>query len=396
MEHIFSVKDINRYIKVFLESNRDLQGILIRGEVSNCKYHSSGHLYFTLKDENSQMQAVMWRDRVKEQDFKIADGSKIIAEGNIALYEKGGYYQFNLYSYKDDGIGNLYVAFEELKRKLAQEGLFDEEYKLELPPSPRKIALITSITGAVVHDFLTVTKRRNKSAKVVVIPTPMQGTEALPHIISSIERAQKLEEVDLIVLARGGGSFEDLNLFNSEALARAIFAAKKPIISAIGHETDVTISDFVADKRAATPSVAAELASANMQNAGEYIKELYKRILKDVTHIFNERDWLLKNITEKRVIKEPISTIFTPKEQNIDNVVDSILYLYEKRIAQREKRLELAVSKIEALNPLKVMERGFTYITDDEGKMLKSAKTAQKKDDYTINFADGAIKAKKV
>ena len=396
MEHIFSVKDINRYIKVFLESNRDLQGILIRGEVSNCKYHSSGHLYFTLKDENSQMQAVMWRDRVKEQDFKIADGSKIIAEGNIALYEKGGYYQFNLYSYKDDGIGNLYVAFEELKRKLAQEGLFDEEYKLELPPSPRKIALITSITGAVVHDFLTVTKRRNKSAKVVVIPTPMQGTEALPHIISSIERAQKLEEVDLIVLARGGGSFEDLNVFNSETLARAIFAAKKPIISAIGHETDVTISDFVADKRAATPSVAAELASANMQNAGEYIKELYKRILKDVTHIFNERDWLLKNITEKRVIKEPISTIFTPKEQNIDNVVDSILYLYEKRTAQREKRLELAVSKIEALNPLKVMERGFTYITDEEGKMLKSAKIAQKKDDYTINFADGTIKAKKV
>jgi len=395
MEHIFSVRDINKYIKVALESNRDLQGIFIRGEVSNCKYHSSGHLYFTLKDGDSQIPAVMWRERVQSQMFKIADGSKIIAEGSVAVYERGGSYQFNLYSYTDDGVGNLYLAFEELKTRLMAEGLFETAAKKEIPSSAKKIALITSETGSVVHDFITVTKRRNAHAKVVIIPTPMQGMDAAPHIINSINAAHDIDDVDLIILARGGGSFEDLNVFNSEAVARAIFKSTLPIISAIGHETDVTIADFVADLRAATPSVAAELASPNMSNAKEYLKSVYGKIIRSIFYKFDEASLKLNNVNDKRVLKNPLSVLLHPKEQAVDATVDRIKYAASSLLLRQTKKYELTNTKISVLNPLAVMERGFTYITDNNGNIIKRAKSTDGVNNFIINFSDGKISVKK-
>ncbi|HOF89223.1 MAG TPA: exodeoxyribonuclease VII large subunit, partial [Armatimonadota bacterium] len=251
--HIFTVRELTRYVKTLLERERALQGAVVRGEISNCKLYSSGHLYFTLKDEMSELRCVMWRERVQALGFRPEEGMRVLAEGSVTVYERAGQYQLNVYTLTDDGVGNLYLAFEQLKKKLEAAGLFDESRKRPLPVVPKRIALCTSPTGAVMHDFITIAARRWPGSRIVLVPTPVQGVTAPPGIVHSLQLAARIPDADVIVLARGGGSFEELSCFNDERVARAIAASPLPVVSAVGHETDYTIADFVADHRAPTP-----------------------------------------------------------------------------------------------------------------------------------------------
>ena len=389
---VFTVGQINRYIKNMMEHDVILSSLLVRGEISNFKAHTSGHFYFTLKDAVGAIACVMFRTDAQELPFFPENGMQVVICGHISLYEKTGQYQLYAEFMEPMGVGMLQIAFEQLKDKLAAEGLFDAAYKREIPQNPSCIAIITSPVGAAVQDILQIAKRRDPSVKLVIFPTLVQGENAAEDIVHSLHLVNKWGKADVIILGRGGGSVEDLWCFNEEIVARAIFASETPVISAVGHETDFTIADFVSDLRASTPSAAAELATTPMTERKEEIEKLYLRLERDMDALLTENRRRLEFLKNRPVLARPL-----------ERFQQSMIYLEEQeRRLTREltrylgkvaSRLLAAESRLESVSPLSVMKRGFLMAKTREGKLLTSIEHIKIGDLLHLELEDGLLLA---
>lgn len=386
---IVSVKQLNNYIKLLIEGDEKLNSLYLKGEISNFTNHyKSGHFYLTIKDEESAIRAVMFKGSASKLKFMPKDGMKIIALGRVSVFPRDGQYQFYIDSLVPDGLGDLNLAFEQLKEKLAAEGLFDEKRKKPIPNIPASVGVITSPTGAAVRDIINVLKRRHPIAKVYLIPVLVQGEGAPPTIIEAIKYFNEKRPVDVIISGRGGGSLEELWAFNDEGVARAISASKIPIISAVGHETDFTISDFVADLRAPTPSAAAELAvpdkselSAKFSNVSERLCLLLKKDLKSM----NDR---LLRFSSSPVLLNPMRSV-DEKKLYFDFVMRNLLNSAENIKNRKKEAFSCLCAKLDALSPLSVLVRGFCMASDEGGKVLKSVKDIEKNKNINLSMADG-------
>ena len=409
-----SIGAITRYLKAKFDQDANLQRVYLKGEISNFKAHTSGHFYFSLKDETSKINAIMFRSNAGKISFKPSDGMKVLVSGRISVYEASGGYQIYVDEMEEDGIGNLYEAFEKLKQKLSSEGLFDEKHKLPIPKYPKRIGVITASTGAAIRDILTTIKRRYPICEVILFPTLVQGEGAKESIVSNILRANDYD-LDLLIVGRGGGSIEDLWAFNEEVVARAIFDSKIPIISAVGHEIDFTISDFVADLRAPTPTAAAELAVPNLSDVVKYIDGLVIRLNESINKKVKFQRLYLDSIKNSFVIKNPM-ILFDNKKQNLDLLVEKINGLIIKNIDNKKEKMDMIkksyvivnptflykdvrakllniTNKLELLNPLGILSRGYS-ITTNNGVSVKSVFEVKKDDILKIRVTDGVIDAK--
>lgn len=385
------VSQLNGYIKRILQSDPLLGNVSVIGEVSNLKHHGSGHIYFTLKDETSKINCFLGVDMLKDLHFELAEGMEITATGYIYLYERGGTYSLNIRDIQVEGTGNLSVAFEKLKEKLAKEGLFDEKQKKALTFFPRNIAVITSETGAAVKDIVKIVKNRNNIVNVLIFPVLVQGPNAAGEISAAIYKVNEFyPQVDTIIIGRGGGSMEELWAFNEEIVARSIFASKIPIISAVGHEIDFTISDFVADKRAETPTAAAQMAVPNINELKEYVftvKEAIYRLLENKIRycemsVAQHNVKALKSGLTERIANAIYKSNTIKKE--MENKVRSIINEYNNTI-------EMSKQMLESLNPKDILRRGYVVVTDKEGTIRSSVKYFNRGDKLAASFIDGVI-----
>ena len=387
---VFSVGQINRYIKNLLENDFILNSLLVQGEISNFKAHSSGHWYFTLKDAQGAISCVIFRQDAVNIPFEPENGMQVILAGHISLYEKTGQYQFYGEFLQPVGMGALQIAFEQMKEKLAAEGLFDADFKRELPEHVETIAVITSPTGAAVRDIIQIAKRRDPRVRIAVFPTLVQGEFAAEDIVKSLKLANDWGKADIIILGRGGGSMEDLWAFNEEIVARAIFASEVPVISAVGHETDFTIADFVSDMRAPTPSAAAELATVQLERIQADVEELTVRLTRDVQAVLTTSRRRLDFLKERPVLKRPLERIQRTQ-----------IYLEEKeRLLLREtlrklekNHMELAAAgaRLEAVSPFSIMKRGYAMAMDEKGKPLTSVAAAEVGKTMQVRMKDGVL-----
>ncbi len=388
---IVSVWEVNQYVSRLIEEDYTLGDLWLQGEVSNCKYHHSGHVYFTIKDAKASIQAVMFERDARRLSFRLEEGMKIYARVRVTLYEKTGAYQAYVFDVEKQGRGLLYEQFERLKKQLAEEGLFDEAHKKSLPIFPNRVGVITSQTGAAVQDIIQVARRRNPSIPLTIYPTSVQGELAVPEIVKAIGYANKEKKVDVIILGRGGGSIEDLWAFNEEAVARAIFASKIPIVSAVGHEVDVTISDFVSDKRAATPSAAAELVIPSKKELLELLSS-YERSLK----LRMEEKTSSARRQLESLLSRPIwakkDTFYRMKMQEVDELCQKLGSHYKSQLLQKERRYELALHQLERLSPLNTLKRGYSLVTLEE-QLIKSVEQVKDGDEIVITVTDGQFKA---
>lgn len=388
---IVSVWEVNQYVSRLIEEDYTLGDLWLQGEVSNCKYHHSGHVYFTIKDAKASIQAVMFERDARRLSFRLEEGMKIYARVRVTLYEKTGAYQAYVFDVEKQGRGLLYEQFERLKKQLAEEGLFDEAHKKSLPIFPNRVGVITSQTGAAVQDIIQVARRRNPSIPLTIYPTSVQGELAVPEIVKAIGYANKEKKVDVIILGRGGGSIEDLWAFNEEAVARAIFASKIPIVSAVGHEVDVTISDFVSDKRAATPSAAAELVIPSKKELLELLSS-YERSLK----LRMEEKTSSARRQLESLLSRPIwakkDTFYRMKMQEVDELCQKLGSHYKNQLLQKERRYELALHQLERLSPLNTLKRGYSLVTLEE-QLIKSVEQVKDGDEIVITVTDGQFKA---
>lgn len=394
MEHnVLSVTQVNEYIKGLFDASRFLQDVYIKGEISNFTNHyKTGHLYFTLKDEGGVLRAVMFRFNAVNLPFEAENGMKVVAHGRISSYVKDGSYQLYVDSMEPDGIGALYVAFEQLKEKLSKEGLFDNRYKKPIPKYPSKIGIVTSPTGAAIRDMINVSKRRFPMAEIVLFPCLVQGDNAPEQIAQGIKFFNTRFEVDTIIIGRGGGSLEELWAFNDENLARVIFASKIPIISAVGHETDFSISDFVSDMRAPTPSAAAELALPDHFKEREKLSLVEAGMKKDLYRRISSYSARLDEISKKRCLTSP-SAFIDDKRLTLDNVSNKLLDKITSLFDKKSSNLALTTASLEALNPLKVIARGYSAVYKKDGKLIKSIKDVSVNDEITFKTVDGSVKA---
>ena len=390
---IVSVWEVNQYVSRLIEEDYTLNDLWLQGEVSNCKYHHSGHVYFTIKDARASIQAVMFERDAKRLSFRLEEGMKVYARVRVTIYEKTGAYQAYVFDIEKQGKGLLYEQFERLKAKLSAEGLFDEAFKKPLPVYPVNVGIITSRTGAAVKDMIQVARRRNSSIPLTIYPASVQGESAISEIVNAIKVANREKKVDVIILGRGGGSIEDLWAFNEEAVARAIFASEIPIISAVGHEIDFTISDFVSDRRAATPSAAAELVVPAKNELTEVVLN-YQRLLK---MRMEEKTNAAKRQLEY-LLNRPILTkkdvFYKVKMQEVDELYQKLSYAYKGQVIKNERRYELALQKLEKLSPLNTLKRGYSLVTTLEDKVIKSVEEVQVGDEVIITVSDGSLKAK--
>lgn len=381
---VATVSQINNYIKRVLDANTILNDIWIKGEISNFKLHYSGHMYITLKDEGGVLKAVMFKSAASGLNFKPEDGMKVMARGRVAVYEAGGAYQLYIYEMIPDGVGELYIAYEQLKRKLESEGIFAQEHKKPIPQYPEKVGVVTAATGAAVRDIINVITRRYPYAEIILYPSLVQGAGAAENICRAIEFFNKTRMADVIIAGRGGGSIEDLWAFNEEAVARAIYASDIPIISAVGHETDFTIADFAADLRAPTPSAAAEIAVPSQL-------ELISRIMVDRNRIANA---MIKRLNEEKKHLETLR-VKNPKERiqdeyiKIDNLEKQAEKSFKIKLLHEKERLGNLASKLDALSPLKVMARGYAIALDDDGSVIKSASDMDAGMEFELKLHDG-------
>ena len=325
-----SVSVINRYIKHIIDTDINLQRVFIKGEISNFKAHSTGHLYFSIKDETSKINAIMFNGNARKLNFNPTDGAKVLITGRISVYEATGNYQIYVDEMIEDGVGNLYIAFEKLKKQLAAEGLFDSKYKKPIPKYPTKIGVVTANTGAAIKDILSTIKRRFPIGQVILFPSLVQGDNAAKDIVKKIKLANTYD-LDVLIVGRGGGSIEDLWPFNEEIVARAIFDSKIPVISAVGHEVDFTIADFVADLRAPTPTGAAEMAVPNLVDLNKYIEQLKIRLSSDIIKKINIQKLNLDSLRNSYILKNP-SILFENKKQNLDLISNKINELLVKKL----------------------------------------------------------------
>jgi exodeoxyribonuclease VII large subunit len=412
-----TVTALTKYIKYKFDQDAHLKNVLLKGEISNFKHHSRGHFYFTLKDDHAQISAIMFAGNARKIKFRPEDGMNVLVEGYISVYEPGGSYQIYVQSMTEDGVGNLYIAFEQLKEKLQNEGLFDSKHKQPIPRFPRRIGVLTSPTGAAVRDIIHIVNRRYPLAEIIVYPTLVQGEYAKDSIVQQVQKANQDGLVDVIILGRGGGSIEDLWPFNEEIVAYAIFASKIPVISSVGHETDFTISDFVADLRAPTPSGAAEVAVPDkiellgqLQNLRERLrsslnimlkqhKERYNRVFS--SYVFGDPQRILENGIRKLDLLDEKLKLLSPKKriQQLQKDVldwDRRLYEIERRIlSDKKKSFDQYRAKLELLNPLALMKKGYGVMERD-GVVITSVSSIQKGDYVSFRLRDGHIESKVV
>lgn len=414
-EKTFTVSEINALIGRKFKSDNELKNILVKGEISNFSTNRiSGHSYFTLKDEKSQIPSVMFKGRKLANKIELEDGMKVIIKGSIGVYERDGKYQLIANRITEDGVGNLHIAFEQLKKKLQREGLFEDAHKKEIPKYPDHIGVVTASTGAAIRDIITTIKRRYPICDILVFPTLVQGDQAKYQIVKQIINAQNFD-IDTLIVGRGGGSIEDLWPFNEEIVAREIYACEIPIISAVGHEIDYTISDFVADKRAPTPTAAAEFAVPSLDEVKYRLNNLTDKLTKNVTDKIGENRLILNHIAQKQVLKNP-EEIYEIKGMHLDNLVNKLNYSSSNIIAQnRNKLLKLEsspilknpdeivkrkkeryyknINKLEVLNPLLTLKRGYSIAKSNE-KVITSVKDVKTGDIVDIELDDGTINTK--
>lgn len=389
--NILTVTQINEFVKMLFDGNPMFKSVLVKGEISNFVNHSSGHLYFTLKDENSQLRAVMYRSSAESLTFVPENGMKVIVGGRITEYVKGGVYQLCADMLQPDGVGMLYMAFEQLKRKLYAEGLFDESRKKQLPKDPSRIGIVTSPTGAAIHDMINIIGRRSPSTEIVLYPVQVQGDGAAAQIAGGVRYFDETQCVDLIIVGRGGGSAEDLWAFNDEALARTIAMCRLPVISAVGHEVDFTICDFVADMRAPTPSGAAELAVSDSNETRRKLDDLGGKLKLYIKRDIESLAQRLKIISSSSALTSPLRML-DEYRMRLSDTENCVCYAADRILRQKREKFSLLASGMEALNPLSVLTRGFAYVTHD-GKGVSSVNSVRSSDTVEIRFSDGSLEA---
>lgn len=371
IDSIYTVSDVNRIIKQMIETRAEFFNIQLRGEVSNFRKYASGHCYFTLKDKNSVIKAVMFRGRASELKFLPKDGDQVLAIGRIGVYERDGIYQLYVDIMIASGAGDLMVAYEKLKQKLEQEGLFSSARKREIPAQPQKIGIITSQSGAAIHDIITVSKRRSPGVKLVFFPVKVQGEDAGLEIVKAINFMNKHKLADVLIVGRGGGSIEDLWAFNEERVVRAIASSEIPVVTAIGHETDFTLADFASDRRAATPSQAAEIVVPNVWELIRHLEQLNQRNIRAVTALVERNESKILEISNYLVFKEPDRWL-ADKKIAVDNCLNRI-FLSMNRIQQEfEHKYALLVTRLDASSPLNIMSRGYSIARKADGTIIKT------------------------
>lgn len=386
---VHSVSDVNRYLKDLLANEPVLRGIAVRGEISNFKKYPSGHCYFTLKDANSALKCVMFRSYAGTLRFVPQNGMQVVAGGSISVYERDGVYQLYVESLLPEGTGDLALAFEQLKEKLAAEGLFDASRKRPLPAFPKKIGVVTSSAGAVLRDIYRVSKRRWPQVQLVLYPVQVQGEGAAEQIAAGIGFFSRKYPVDVIIAGRGGGSMEDLWAFNEEAVVRAIAAAKVPLISAVGHETDFTLADFAADMRAATPSQAAELAVPDRAEVKRQVENLTGQLTRQMRREIVSRRTRLENILQSRVLREP-QGLLAERRQRLDFLLAGLQKSAQADMQAKKHRLGLLLNRLAAINPAAVMGRGYGLLTRQD-KLITSVRDVAVNDELKVTLRDGSI-----
>ena len=389
-DKIFTISEINNYIKRLLDSDDMLSGIYVKGELSNYKAYPSGHHYFTMKDADGTLKCVMFKGNAVKLRFRPENGMSVVAYGRVEVYPRDGLYQLYASEITPDGVGDLYVAFEQLKDKLLKEGLFDERHKKPLPRYPKTIAVITSSAGAAVQDIIRILGSRWPLTGVAVIPVRVQGVEAPPEIVEAIKYANAKSIADVIITGRGGGSIEDLWAFNDERVARAIFASEIPVISAVGHEPDVTIADFVADVRAATPSNAAELAVPDMLDVFSWLKAADLRLQQAMTRDIKSRRQRLLDISNKRVLQSPKYYIDDRRIQ-VDRSAEKLLSSMQRQTYKKRERFTRYAAALDAMSPLKVLGRGYAIARRDDGTVVKESSDVKKGDRLQIRLQKDEI-----
>lgn len=414
IDNYITIGEINRYLKDLFDNDRNLQEVYLKGEISNFKAHTRGHFYFTLKDDTSRINAVMFSYRASSLKFVPSDGMKVLVKGKVSVYEATGAYQIYVDEMQEDGIGNLYIEFEKLKKKLAAEGLFDKDKKKRIPKVPRRIGIVTASTGAAIRDILTTIKRRFPICETILFPSLVQGTEAAKDIVRNIEIANTYD-IDTLIVGRGGGSIEDLWPFNEEIVARAIYNSKVPVISAVGHEIDFTIADFVADLRAPTPTAAAELAVPDMETIKTYLDNVRSRSTISINSCIDTRRQNLSSLVNSYILKKP-TAMYEIKEQNLDFLMDRLnkemnLVIENMRIRLfkvsnsyvltnpdilykfKKQGLEHLINKLEVLNPMNTLKRGYAIVKSSSG-VVSDIGNVKVDDIVNISVKNGIINAK--
>lgn len=408
-----TISQLNRYLKFKFDQDPNLNQVFLKGEISNFKAHTRGHLYFTIKDEASRINAVMFYSQASKINFTPEDGMKVMVTGRISVYEATGGYQIYVDDMIQDGVGNLYIEYEKLKKKLAGEGLFDASKKKKIPKFPETIGIITAPTGAAIKDILSTIKRRWPITKTILFPSLVQGASAAPEIVKQIKKAQEYD-LDVLIVGRGGGSIEDLWCFNDEEVARAIYECKIPVISAVGHEIDFTIADYVADLRAPTPTGAAEMAVANQTDFYNYMKQINLRLNKSMQNYIKNNRERLDTLINSYILKNPIS-MYQVKEQKFDtlyerlhlvmknliqnekislqNKIDKIPILTKHLLERNQNQYISLLNKLEILNPLLTLKRGYS-ITKIDNKVITSVKNINKNDALQVELQDGFLLTK--
>lgn len=411
-----TISDLNRYIKAKFDMDNHLGRVYLKGEISNFKHHTRGHLYFTLKDEASRLAAVMFASSAKNINFEPEDGMKVLVSGRVTVYEATGSYQIYVDEMQLDGIGNLYLEYEKLKKKLDSEGLFAKEHKRPIPKYPKKIGIITAPTGAAIRDILSTIKRRYPICETILFPALVQGVGAKESIVKQLNRAQEYD-LDVIICGRGGGSIEDLWAFNEEIVARAIYESKIPVISAVGHEIDFTIADYVADLRAPTPTGAAEMAVPNLVDLNNLLEQYKIRCNEGISNILKKNELRLNNVTSSFVLKNPLN-LYAIKEQKLDNLIDTLnkyiinkinnsKLVYEKIVSnnilrnpnvlleKKKNNFNILLKTIEVLNPMKLLDSGYSIVKFND-KVINDINLVNENDLIDISLKNGNIKAKVV
>lgn len=409
-----NISEVNNYIKSLIDKDYFLNKVYIKGEISNFKNHTRGHLYFTLKDDSSRINAVMFASNAKDLDFVPEDGNQVLIEGRVSCYPASGSYQIYVEKMSLDGIGRLFVEYEKLKKKLAAEGLFNLEHKKRIPKYPMKVGVITADTGAAIKDIVSTIKRRFPICQVILFPSLVQGPDAKYNIVNQIKKADTFN-LDTIIVGRGGGSIEDLWAFNEEMVARAIYECSTPIISAVGHEIDFTIADFVADLRAPTPTGAAEMCVPTILDTQILINNLVIRSTKTIKNMVNQKFVMLERFKRSYILKNPYS-MYEIKEQKLDNLIDNLKinidnivtkksHLYVRAVSsyvlnnptmlfdKSANKLDMLIKSLSLLNPLSILDKGYSIVKSND-LVIKNVKDIKKGDNVDIILAKGKINAK--
>lgn len=392
MKNVYSVGQVNTYIKNMFAQDFMMNRISIKGEISNCKYHTSGILYFTLKDASGTISALMFASDCKNLSFRMKEGDKVVATGSIRVYERDGKYQLYAREIELDGAGNLYLKYEALKQELEEMGMFAQEYKRPIPKYVKRVGVVTAPTGAAVQDIRNIAARRNPYVQLILYPALVQGDGAIQSIINGIHALDELG-VDVMIVGRGGGSIEDLWAFNEEAVARAIFACETPIISAVGHETDTTIADFVADLRAPTPSAAAELAIYDYQAVEVQRKQYYNRMCRNMEQ---KLSWYYNRLEQLRVRLRYVSPEhkLCDEQRYAAELEEKLLTQMNRLLEQKKHEFAILAGRLDGLSPAKKLSQGYAYVSDMDGKALKDAKNVKVDDTIKIHLLEGSLDAK--